>query len=251
MAQGKSSKTVNRTKNIHNLFYLPKNQLIGDKITIKGDELHYIRNVLRKKTGDIIYITDGIGNRYEAQIIEARGAKLIAQILNYGHHPEKNRIDLNLAFALLKGLRNDYVIEKGTELGIRNFIIFISKFCVASKLSTKKLIRFTKIARSAMLQSRRYYHPEIIFKPGLNEIINEFEKYDLILIADKKGKREIPKGKKKILFIVGPEGGFDQTEIEILSKHKAYLMSLGEKRLRSETAAITGISKILTVYGRI
>ena len=236
------------SKSYHNLFYAPKEQIFGNKIVIQGDEFHHIKNVLRKRCGDIIFVTDGAGNRFKAKIIDIKTSALTAYVLKTERFKDKNSMELSLAFVPLKGARNNYIIEKGTELGVRIFFLFLSKFSVIREISSQKLARLRKIAGSAMLQSQRFYYPEFIVKQSLLELVDEFENFDLILVADIKGEAKIPVGRRRVLYIVGPEGGFDENELKMLTKHQGVLISLGMNRLRSETAAIVGIIKILTSY---
>jgi 16S rRNA (uracil1498-N3)-methyltransferase len=158
---------------------------------------------------------------------------------------------LTLAFVPVKGLRNEIIIEKGTELGVTKFLPFKSEFSEIPALSSTKLRRFRNIAISAMLQSQRYNTPEITYQDDINTFVASFGKFDCVLLADKNGKPNIPSKAGSILYIVGPEGGFADSEIEQFKKNGAQLLSLGPTRLRSETAAIAGVVKILAALGAI
>jgi 16S rRNA (uracil1498-N3)-methyltransferase len=148
----------------------------------------------------------------------------------------------------LKGHRNDFIIEKGTELGITKFRPFFSRFSVIPHLSVQKLNRFKKIALSAMLQSQQYYMPDVMFMKDFHDVIKTFTHFDLVLVADRNGIQTMPLSARSILYIVGPEGGFCQHEIAHMKNNGATMISLGSHRLRSETAALCGITKILTTY---
>lgn len=237
---------------IHNLFYIPPEKIIDDKIAIEGKELHHIKNVLRKKVGDTIFLTDGEGHRYKVSITQISRSLINAEILDKVHIKRAMIVALTLAFVPLKGLRNDFILEKGTELGVRRFLPFKSIFSAIPTLnSTTKLIHFRNVAISAMLQSQQYYIPEIIYQNEFDNLLKYFSNFDCVVLADRNGKQQIPSGAGSILYIVGPEGGFDDSEIERFTEKDAQLLSLGRTRLRSETAAIAGIIKILAALGDI
>jgi 16S rRNA (uracil1498-N3)-methyltransferase len=236
---------------IHNLFYAPREKIYANEITVDGDEFHHIKNVLRKKSGTVIFFTDGKGYSYQTEIIETKKNVIKAKVLRKKWHKRIRKVNIDLAFVPLKGTRNNFIFEKGTELGVRKFLPFISEFSVIPKLDMKKIERFKKISISAMLQSQQYYAPEIIFYPTVNDLIKKSNDCDLVLLADKNGYAHIPAGAKSVLYIVGSEGGFNDEEIEIFKKNGARLLSLGQNRFRSETAAIAGLVKILTLYGEI
>jgi len=236
---------------IHNLFYISPEKIVDDIIVIEGNELHHLKNVIRKRVGDTIFLTDGEGYRYKGTITQTSSSQMHVEILDKTHVQRTAVVDLTLAFVPLKGVRNDFIIEKGTELGVERFLPFTSMFSVVPALSGTKLNRLRNIAISAMLQSQRYYMPEIIYQDSLDTVLKCFSDFDCILLADRNGEQGVPAEIGSILYIVGPEGGFDDSEIERFTKNDAQLLSLGQTRLRSETAAIVGIVKILAALGEI
>jgi 16S rRNA (uracil1498-N3)-methyltransferase len=235
----------------HNFFYIAPQKISKSEIIIDDEEFHHIRNVLRKKPNDFIYLTDGNGFSYQTRIVQITKSQIKAKILKRQFHKKENIVDISLAFTPLKGSRNDFILEKATELGVVEFLPFISKFTVVSRLSPTKLKRFDKVTKSAVLQSRHYYMPKIRCQKDLNSLVGRFEKFDTVIVANKNGLSTTPLNSRSILYIIGPEGGFEDSEIKFFQSKGARLLSLGMNRLRSETAAIVGIVKILTVYGDI
>jgi 16S rRNA (uracil1498-N3)-methyltransferase len=232
----------------HNLFFLSPETIKDDEVTLTGNTLHHIKRVLRKNRGDTIFLTDGKGTRFSAEITQSSTSNIHAKITHSVHIKKIDFVNIELAFVPLKGNRNDFIIEKGTELGITKFRPFFSKFSVIPHLSTKKLNRFKKLAVSAMLQSQQYYMPDVVFMKDFNDVIKIFTHFDLVLVADRSGSQTVPLNARSILYIIGPEGGFSQDEIAHLKNSGAIMLSLGSHRLRSETAALYGIAKILTTY---
>ena len=233
----------------HNIFYTPPHSFDNDQTVIEGQYLRHIKNVLRRKIGDIIVLTDGQGHRYQAQICDMRRDRMTAKVTEQKLMPRKHTLEITLGFVPVKGLRNDSVIEKGTELGVARFFVFSSERAVVKNVGKQKIERWKKIAQSAMCQSRQYYLPEITHVPSLQEMLRIGQGFDLTLLADPGGSGNLPGGMQKILVLIGPEGGFSESEKDMLVRRGASLMSLGPTRLRSETAAIVGVTKILTAYG--
>ena len=106
---------------MHNLFYTTAEQIKGDRIIIAKKELHHVKNVLRIKKDDIVFLTDGAGNRYQTEVINLEKDKLTGRILVKEYIKKANQINLELAFVPLKGSRNEMLIEKCTELGVSRF----------------------------------------------------------------------------------------------------------------------------------
>ncbi len=235
----------------HILYYTPPENISSKNIILGGKTAHHIRNVLRQKTNDTIFVTDGQGSRYETKILDLTKSRVYTKILNKITIKQRYALNIELAFVPLKGARSDIIFEKGTELGVKKFILFISRFSVVPTLSKKKLERFRNITISAMLQSQQYYIPEIVFEQDINGFLEKLGEYDIVLLADRGGELDIKHQAKKVLYVVGPEGGFCDSEIEQFKSLGVRFLSLGEHRLRSETAALSGIVKILTIYKQI
>lgn len=230
-------------KNIE-FFFSPQDNIFGNDYIIKGEEYNHLKKVLRKTIGDNIFIVDGNNYIYECTITEIKKDFIIAKINNINSH--KNELDLNihLAVALLKNpSRYDFIIEKATELGVKEIIPFISQYTISHN---PKIERWTNIAISAMKQSQRAFLPKISECKKFNEVVNL--KADLKLIADiesqelKVNNIDTP---HDILIIIGPEGGFSDNEILTAISLGFKKFKLSNTRLRSETAAIISIPYIL------
>ncbi len=235
----------------HNVFFIPSQFLHGSEVVIQGAELRHIRNVLRRKKGEHITLTDGHGYEYQAEICAIQRSKLVVKILKQNREPRKIPLEIAVGFVPVKGLRNDTIIEKCTELGVARFIVFSSEHAVVRDLGRQKIERFRKIAQNAMVQSQQYYLPEILQVKGIEEMLQICKGYDLVLVSDPKGEAELPPGARKVLLVIGPEGGFSNTEMDLFKKRGALNFSLGSTRLRSETAAIVGVTKVLVKYNII
>lgn len=165
--------------------------------------------------------------------------------------PRRSTVEITLGFVPVKGLRNDTIIEKGTELGVVRFVLFQSMRSVVRNVSRQKLDRLMKIAQSAMTQSQQYYMPEIVSVKTIEDLFVKDPHYDQMYVAEPTGQTTLQTQGRRILLLIGPEGGFTESEIDLFADHGVRPMSLGCTRLRSETAAIAGIAKILAACGQI
>ncbi|UCG29532.1 MAG: 16S rRNA (uracil(1498)-N(3))-methyltransferase [candidate division WOR-3 bacterium] len=235
----------------HNIFYVPHSFFGEEEVVIKGAQFSHINKVLRKKRGDIISLSDGRGHRYEVELGAAVRSEVHARIIHKELVPRKHTMHITLGFVPVKGSRNDTVVEKGTELGVARFIIFASERSVLKNVGKQKIARFQRLAQSAMIQSQQYYMPEVIYAPNIADMLQIDTMYDCIVVADPSGRASVTTDARKILLLIGPEGGFTDSEIDLLVGRGALLMSLGDTRLRSETAAIVAVTKILVAHGQI
>jgi len=225
---------------------LQNNKLILDDIEHK----HLVK-VLRKKIGDKLNITDGLRNIFECKIVKITDNNILCEILNKKfnlYEPGKN---LKLFIAPLKNIsRFEFAIEKAVELGVNFIQPVITEFTINnSSFSKSKLERFNKIIISAMGQSQRCLLPDfnnvISFDDMLKSTKNELNKIVMYEYADADKKSEIDKTYNNIHLLIGPEGGFSKQEINKLLNANWQLHSLGDRKIRAETAAIVSIFELL------
>lgn len=222
-----------------NLFYIP--DLIESEPVLNEEETRHCAKVLRKKKGDNIFITDGNGNLYKAEILAIERRNTFLKIVSKTSEYHKRKYNLHVAIAPTKNIdRFEWFLEKATEIGIDEITPII---CQNSERKVIKPDRLEKIIESAMKQSVKAY------KPKLNDLqkISEFlqskcmasEKY----IANCYNSNNTFLGKtiKKqtnSVIMVGPEGDFTRDEVLLSEKSGYESVSLGESRLRTETAGI-------------
>ena len=234
------------------LFYTSTTNIAleSGKLLIDGDEFHHLVRVLRKKTGEAILVTDGKGLRCEARIAEIGKISLECELFDQSR-VERPTTEVTVALSLLKApQRFDLFLEKATELGVTAIIPMITTRTLSQPSSEKvqaKLKRWRTIMLSAARQSKRYYLPEISeplpFKKAL-----ALQGFDLKLIPYELSE-EAPKAHcsgKKILFLIGGEGGFTTAEIGEARSAGFGEISLGKTILRAETAAIFAVAYVRT-----
>ena len=219
-----------------NLFYTDK--LTAGLITLDEEESRHF-NVLRLKEQDKVLVSDGKGSYAEGTVVKAGKKKVEIQIDEIHHSPKRKTYELTIAIAPTKhNERTEWFIEKAVEIGVDKIIFVNTKNTERNKIN---LDRYKKIARSAGKQSLTYHLPELSglvkFESALNETATK-EKYIALCNSDLH-IRQIPVNKNSnYIFLVGPEGGFTQGEIDLALKNGFKPILLSGKRLRTETAGI-------------
>ncbi|MCX8015306.1 MAG: 16S rRNA (uracil(1498)-N(3))-methyltransferase, partial [candidate division WOR-3 bacterium] len=233
------------------LYYTEKKNIFAKHLKIVGSEAHHISKVMRHKSGDIIYVTDGEGNEYQVAITKIGSNNIEAEILTKNRKPREPICQITLAPSIIKGKHMDLIIEKTTELGVYNILPIITERTVAS-ISEKKAERYQKIILSATKSSTRTYLPTLLKPIKFDDLLKTTNNYDIAILAyeDEDTHNRLADILKsdflqKVLLIIGPEGGFTANEIQLAKAHNVQCFSLGPRRLRAETAAITALSLLL------
>lgn len=230
-----------------NLFYHPSLPTDNSSIAFDKDESRHMTKVLRKKEGDLIYITNGIGEIITASLTLVSPKQIEATILERQIQPPLP-YELHMAVAPTKNNdRFEWFLEKATEIGIQSITPIL---CEHSERKVIKLDRFERILESAMKQSLRAYKPILHPLVSFSEYIQEQNASDIIKCiahceaGNKSFLSEIVEPKTKVLILIGPEGDFSYNEILLAQSKKYHEITLGTSRLRTETAAITACSHV-------
>lgn len=240
-------------------FFVNKDSVLGSKVILTGSDINHIIKVLRKDIGDIIEVVDGSGYRYEAKIISITKQELIAEIL-VKQIEAAEKVKVTIFQSIPKSDKMETIIQKCTELGASRIVPFISERTVVTmdnEKIDKKLQRWRKIAQEACKQCKRAIIPEVTYIYSLQDILDEVSMYDLSIVAYEKEKisiKKILKGNTNITnisIIIGPEGGFTETEIKQLIEGGVYAVSLGKRILRTETAGMAVLCIIMYELGEM
>ncbi|HHW66696.1 MAG: rRNA (uracil1498-N3)-methyltransferase [Epulopiscium sp.] len=229
-------------------FFVNPEQIQADNIVIYGDDVKHISKVLRLKSGDKITICNRQGTDYECIIKSIGKENINAEILSYHLSETEPNVKITLFQALTKSDKMDLIIQKAVEVGIHKIVPVITERTVIKiedeKRQSTKLTRWQKISESAAKQSQRGIVPEVTPIVTLKEAIHTTEKMDLKVIAYEK---ETHNHLRNILrdfdgetvgIFIGPEGGFDESEIDIAREHGIIPITLGKRILRTETAGL-------------
>lgn len=232
------------------LYYTEPENIFTSFLRINGSEAHHISKVMRHKIGEMLYVTDGIGNEYQTMIKKIDNKLIEASILNQSRNTREPRVRISLAQSVIKISHMDLIVEKSTELGVHDIIPIISHRTIA-RISETKIERYQKVMMTAMKTSIRTHLPHISKSIKFNDLLQIFKNYDQVILAyeDEKKNRlaDIISNNilNRILLIIGPEGGFTNEEIDQAINNNAKCITIGQRRLRSETAAIAALSLLL------
>ncbi|MFZ5572744.1 MAG: 16S rRNA (uracil(1498)-N(3))-methyltransferase [Thermodesulfobacteriota bacterium] len=237
-------------------FIVEKNAIQGRSAMVTGTDARHIQKVLRYKTGDTIRLLDGDGSEYDAVIsgFSSEGVQVFLGDKNpSGNEPT---LDLTLAQALLKDRKLDGIIRQITELGASRLIPFVSSRSVPVPLSerfTTRLERWNKIARESIKQCRRGTPPRLDSPCSFTEMLERSSGSDLKIIFWEKAADPIPHPKpppiRNAFLVIGPEGGFSETEIEQALAAGFIGVGLGPRILRAETAPLAAIAILQYLFG--
>jgi 16S rRNA (uracil1498-N3)-methyltransferase len=221
-----------------NSFYI--SEISGNTIKLNIEESKHCIKVLRLRKGDQVLLMNGRGSIFEAIIKTPDAKSCILEILKEEKHQNNRSYNLTIALAPTKNIdRYEWFIEKSTEIGIDRIIPLICKHSVRKEIKPE---RIEKILISAMKQSGQSFLPELTHPTSFKDLIKKpFDGDKLIAHCDTGAKNELKNSitpGKNILILIGPEGDFDAEEINLAMEKGFIPVSLGESRLRTETAGI-------------
>lgn len=230
------------------LFYSPTITEATEIFSFDKEESKHIIKVLRKKDTDILHVTNGLGYLFTTEITLASDSKCTVKIISFEKAPP-SKFRLHLAVAPTKmNDRFEWFLEKATEIGIHEITPII---CDHSERKVINIERFDKILLAAMKQSNEVYLPKLNNAVTFKEFIN-LKQEGLKMIAhceetDKKSLKSVLKPNQELTVIIGPEGDFSEKEIALALTNDFIPVSLGNTRLRTETAAIVACHSVVFI----
>lgn len=231
------------------LFYNPEITITTKQFIFDKTESRHIVKVLRKTEGDTIFITNGLGDLFTSKIVSANDKKCLVEITTIETKQKPWNYYLHVAIAPTKlNDRFEWFLEKATEIGIDEITPII---CDHSERKVLKTDRMEKIIQSAAKQSLKFHYPKLNEPTTFNEFINSTFN-GLLFIAhceetDKKSLKAALKPQQTVTVLIGPEGDFSSKEIKQSLEHSFIPVSLGESRLRTETAGIVAVHSVAFV----
>ena len=247
---------------MHRFFIAPELvKEMGVYLSLPKELAHQVRDVLRLDLGEKLTLLDNQGNEILATVESSSRAGVIVQLLERHAGKSASPISLVLCQALIKSARFEWVLEKGTELGITSFAPI---HCQRSKAGLEeagaaKIQRWQRIIQEATEQCGRATLPELLPIRSLEQALQEIPAGSLAIIAweeaEGKSLRDVLAGVRMkvagvvipqtILLFIGPEGGLTSEEIALARKHGAQVVTLGPRILRAETAALSSVGNIM------
>ncbi len=223
-------------------FFVEGLHAAGDTVALEGADARKIRTVLRLRTGDSIEIIDSAGAAFRAAV-EHDGDRVRAKLVERLAVPEASALEISVAQSVPKGQKMDFVIEKLVELGVNAIIPLHSERSIG-QAAPQKVERWRRIAKAAAAQSGRTAVPLVQDAVQLPALLELFGKFERVLFAWESAPR-VPLQRqlaelraRRILLIIGPEGGFSHAEAEAARNAGAQIVWLGPRVLRTETAGL-------------
>lgn len=221
-------------------------------VHLTGEKAHYISTVLRCKALDPLIVTDSTGTAYSARISAITKKQTTLEILDPIIQDNESPLDIVLVQGLLKGEKMDLVIQKATELGVKEIAPVVTERSQVRE--TRKLQRWQKIAEEASRQCGRNMIP-LVHGPAAYEAAISVQGRGSGIICWEKGEAPFSaavhefKDENKIVLCIGPEGGFSEKEVQAAKDCGLTVASLGRRILRAETAALTAVALAQFVLG--
>lgn len=245
--------------------YVNQPLAIGTDIILEDEDYNYIVRVLRHREGDSIVLFNGEGGEYHGIIIEITKRHLTVRLKKYNPINRGSRIKINILQSLVKGEKMDFVLQKGSELGMHSITPIVTERSVLhlkKEQLPKRLERWHQIITSACEQCGLNIPPQLHEPIALKEWIENHSSEEESLLITLSPTAEQSLGNflshdledgetmpASITFIIGPEGGLSDEEIELLQKAGAHSVTLGPRILRTETAALSVISTLQGIIG--
>ena len=234
-------------------FFVNPEELAGSSICLAGENAAHAK-VLRLKAGEEVTVCDGQGSECLCRVESADGGQYILSVLSRENSKTEAPVRVSVYMALPKADKLEHVIQKATELGAYEIVTFPTARCVSrpdEKSLGKKLDRWQKIAASAAEQSGRGRIPQVIVLPSYGAALNRAAQCDKAIVfyenehatTLRQALEASPFGSVSILS--GPEGGFEESEIQYAREAGLQVCTLGTRILRCETAPLCGLSAIM------
>lgn len=237
-------------------FFVPPENIQGNRIVITGEDVNHIKNVLRMKVGEEIAVSNGMdGKEYRCGILD-----ISQEVLCELRFVKEDGVELPSKITLFQGLpkadKMELIVQKAVELGVYEIVPVSMGRCIVKldeKKQKSKISRWQGIAESAAKQSKRRIIPEIKNVMSMKEACQYAEKMDVVFVPYELAE-DMPKTRalieaikpgERIGFFIGPEGGFEESEIAQVMEAGAKPITLGKRILRTETAGFTVLSILM------
>ena len=243
-------------------FYAPPSAFAANlaNVTLASDEARHLRDVLRLKSGDEVYVFNGEGKEFHCRIEESRRdtaqLKVISEV---APARSESPLLLTLGVALLKGEKFDLVVQKATELGVTRVVPVVTKLADIrlrdESDAAKRVARWQRIALEAAKQSGRAVVPEIASPVAFEFFLQDENGDDCLMFSERDGqsmieaKATMPEHPSSLTALVGSEGGWTDQELTMARQAGWTIVTLGGRTLRAETAAIAVASLLQHLYG--
>lgn len=227
---------------VHRFFVDAQKHTLKQKMWLRDEAImNQWQRVLRYQPGQQVVLFDGLEHEKLYKILEFEdGAAHLEHVTDM--HRKIPKKDIYLAWALLKKDKNDWVIQKCTELGVNHFLPILSERCEKTGFNDE---RAQKIIKEAAEQCGRGNIPSLRETMQLRTLLEEFSGKMPILVCEQEGDQQLPQDLSNCVVVIGPEGGWSDLEIQMFEDKNVQLINIGDFTHRAETASIAAVSKLL------
>jgi 16S rRNA (uracil1498-N3)-methyltransferase len=237
---------------MHHVF-IPPHLFDANPIVLTGDDHHHLARVLRLRSGEALIALDGTGRAYHTKVASIGPKEIALRVLGPADVAPEPPVAIRVCQAIGRGDRFDEVLQHDTEVGVSSFVPLLTERGVVrfdARDADAKLARWQRIVRGAAEQSHRARVPSVTAPVTVTQATGDIPDGALLLLLDQGGPdlvEVLPAGvvPSSILLFVGPEGGFTFAEAQLLCGAGAERVSLGRHVLRTETAALVAIARIM------
>ncbi|HEX5479378.1 MAG TPA: 16S rRNA (uracil(1498)-N(3))-methyltransferase [Dehalococcoidia bacterium] len=244
-------------------FYVPADTIAGDSVEIDGDLAHRIVKVLRLRAGDEIALFDGSGTDARVRIDAVMAHVVTATVVERAPGPMEPRVGVSLYQSITKGERFEWLLEKGTEIGVSRFVPLITaRSVVRTAGEGNRMERWRRIVVEATEQCERSRVPEIEQPMSLDDALRAATGV-LLLPYEAAGEtaRTVQAALDasidelfacdEVSVFIGPEGGYEPAEVERAKEHGALVVTMGQRVMRSETAGMVAATLVMHAVGAL
>ncbi|MBQ8295872.1 MAG: 16S rRNA (uracil(1498)-N(3))-methyltransferase [Clostridia bacterium] len=227
---------------------------IGETTELCGEEFEHAKNVLRLGVGAEVILLDNSGKEYTAVIAAVEKKRMLLNVVREAVGEREADSDVCLLFGYLKNAdKNEFIVQKAVELGVKKIGVFSSEFSSAY-MNENKLERLNKVAKEAAKQCLRSVAPEVVYYDKLEKALLSAQGYDNKLFACEfatESKADVGALKGSVAIVIGSEGGFSREEEEMANAQGFASVTLGKRILRAETAAVALTSVVMFALGEL
>ncbi len=244
-------------------FFVPAALLQENEVTLTDQLAHQLSHVLRLSRGEHVVLLDGLGGAYEAELQEVAPHRATARIVKKSFPRTEPRLRLILYQALPKGKKMDWVLQKGTELGVSAFVPMTTERSIVqnpARIGKSRIARWQRIVTEAAEQSGRAYLPQVMPVQQFVDVCQQAPEGALALVASMgadvcprplRQALEVTPFPQEVWLFIGPEGGFTLGEVQSARQAGMIPISLGPRILRTETAGLAAAAIIFYAFGEL
>jgi 16S rRNA (uracil1498-N3)-methyltransferase len=243
---------------MHRFFVDPQN-FTGDRVVFPAETAHQIRNVLRLRVDSAVVVLDNSGAEYEVLLRQVDKQQVVGEAVAKRPSPNEPTVHLTLYQSLMKRDKFEWVLQKGTEIGVSQFVPVVTRRSLVQDVDIKanKQARWHKILTEAAEQSQRGRVPTLQLPQTLAQVLAEHPNQPGLIAWEEEGSLSVRgalRGGKRpshISLFIGPEGGFAVEEVEAAQAAGIRAITLGKRILRAETAALVAAALVLHQFGEV